>query len=244
MTFEPEPDIDPRLSIRGLRKRYSWVPVLDGVDLDVAAAEVVLLAGSNGSGKTTLLRCVAGLTRHGGRIRLDGGSCGRTPAGRARLGYLPQTPGLPGWATGAELLELFARLRGTTQTLVTLPEPFLPPLNQPVETLSGGQRQRLTLAIAMLGQPRLLLLDEPAANLDEAGRDALETIIAAVRDRGASVIIAAPSPGDLGGIADRTVRLVEGRLTDQRLPADVEMAPQRAWQADAAVGRHEGELTQ
>jgi ABC-type multidrug transport system ATPase subunit len=206
------PDTEPRLRIEGLTKAFGRTRVLEAIDLAVAPGEAVLLAGSNGSGKTTLLRCVAGLARHGGRIRLDGRPCGRRPGSRADLGYLPQTPGLPTWATGAELLHLFGRLRGAPEPAVALPEGFLPPLGRPVGELSGGQRQRIAIVVALLGAPRLLLLDEPAANLDEEGRHGLGQVLTAVRADGTSVLIAAPSPADLGGLADRTVRLVDGHV--------------------------------
>jgi ABC-2 type transport system ATP-binding protein len=206
------PDPVPRLRLRGLTKAYGRVRVLDAVDLDVGPGETLLLAGSNGSGKSTLLRCVAGLARCSGEIRFDGQPSRRTPANREALGYLPQAPGLPAWATGAEVLQLFGRLRGAARPSVELPPDFLPPLHRPVGQLSGGQRQRIAIVVALLGAPRLLLLDEPAANLDEEGRDALGQLVGSVRREGTSVVIAAPSPGELGGLADRTVRLVEGKV--------------------------------
>jgi ABC-type multidrug transport system ATPase subunit len=200
------------LAVRGLRKRFGARPVLDGLDLDVEVGSIVLLAGSNGSGKTTLLRCIAGLARYEGHIALDGLALRPGSAGHPDIGYLPQTPGPPTWATGAEVLDLFARLRRCEVDTAHLPDGFLPPLDQQVGTLSGGQRQRLAFAVALLGGPSLLLLDEPAANLDDEGRGALADVLASVRERGTSVLVAAPSPGDLNGMPDRTVRLFDGRL--------------------------------
>ena len=211
-------DANPRLRVEAVTKRFAPIVALDEVHLQVAPGEVLLLAGSNGSGKTTLLRCIAGLVRCHGRVTLDGEPCGRTARGRLRVGYLPQAPGLPTWATGLELLEMFGRLRGVRTLPDELPEGFLPPLGRPLATLSGGQRQRVAIAITLLGSPDLLLLDEPAANLDEEGRAGLGDLVATVRDRGASVLIAAPSPDDLGRIPDRTVRLVEGRLQPAAAP--------------------------
>jgi ABC-type multidrug transport system ATPase subunit len=216
----------PRLRLTGISKRFGARAVLTGVDLDVAPGSIVLLAGSNGSGKTTLLRCVAGLARHAGRVELDGQPVRRRAAGHASIGYLPQSLGLPTWATVAEVLELFGRLRGSDELAVELPEGFLPPLDQPVGELSGGQRQRVAFAVALLGRPSLLLLDEPAANLDDDGRAALVEVLAALRDTGTSVLIAAPSPGDLNGLPDRTVRLVDGEVVaDRALHAVVSRPP-------------------
>jgi ABC-2 type transport system ATP-binding protein len=206
------PSEPPRLRIRGLSKAFGSRPVLDGLDLEVAAGSIVLVAGSNGSGKTTLLRVVAGLAQHSGTIELDGRPVTEDPASRADIGYLPQAVGLPEWATVTEVLELFGRLRRAQGPTPALPEGFLPALDQPIGELSGGQRQRVAFATALLGSPRLLLLDEPVANLDEDGRASLFEVLRAARSRGTSVLIAAPSPTDLGGIPDRTVRLVDGRV--------------------------------
>jgi ABC-type multidrug transport system ATPase subunit len=201
-----------RLEVRDVTKRFGSTLVLDGVDLTVLPGQALLLAGCNGSGKTTLLRCIAGLARYAGRVRLDGEPCGRSVRSRRRFGYLPQTPGLPPWATGLELLETFGRLRGTRSLPEAVPQGFLPPLTRPVATLSGGQRQRIAIAITLLGDPGLLLMDEPAANLDEEGRRGLAELVEAVRARGTSVVIASPSPGDLGAVPDRTVHLTDGRI--------------------------------
>lgn len=209
------PDLEPRLRIRELTKSFGRGRVLDGADLDVAPGEVVLLAGQNGTGKTTLLRCVAGLARYEGSITLDGEPCAVSPASRAAIGYLPQAVGFPSWPTVAEVLELFGRLRGAAIPDV-LPDGFLPPLDQPIGELSGGQRQRVAITTTLLGAPRLLLLDEPAANLDGDGRSDLAELLTGVRENGTSVLIAAPSPGDLGLLPDRSVRLADGRIS----PAD------------------------
>lgn len=202
----------PHLQVRALSKRFGRTPVLEGVDLDVEAGEIFLLAGWNGSGKTTLLRCIAGLTRFEGEVLLDGTRFGRDMRSRKALGYLPQVPGLPPWATPAELLDLFGRLRDTSTLPPELPERFLPPLGEPVGTLSGGQRQRLAIALTLLGSPTVLLLDEPAANLDEPGRAGLARILGKARARGAAIVVAAPSPGDLAGVPSTTGHLVDGRL--------------------------------
>ncbi|MFA9444078.1 ATP-binding cassette domain-containing protein [Egicoccus sp. AB-alg6-2] len=212
MSPSPEP---PRLRVRGLTKRFGAYTVLDHVDLDVEPGSIVLLTGNNGSGKTTLLRCVAGLARARGDIEVDGRPLTADPASRRAVGYLPQSVGLPAWATGDEVLALFAGLRGEAVAAFPLPDGFLPPMDRPLGTLSGGQRQRLAFAVALLGQPRLLLLDEPAANLDDDGRALLGALLRTVRDAGASVVVAAPSPGDLAGLPDRQVRLSQGRIERQ-----------------------------
>jgi ABC-type multidrug transport system ATPase subunit len=216
----------PRLRLTGIAKSFGSRPVLDGVDLDLAAGSITLLAGSNGSGKTTLLRCIAGLATHDGTIELDGvGLRRRTVAGHPAIGYLPQALGLPTWATVSEVLHLFGRLRGSRELATELPDGFLPPLDQPIGQLSGGQRQRAAFAVALLGAPSLLLLDEPTANLDDEGREAMMEVLDTLRASGLSVLVAAPSPGDLNGVPDRTVRLVDGKVVADRGLRSVERGP-------------------
>lgn len=211
----PSPsDSTPRLRVRGLGKRFGARSVLAGADLDIAPGSIVLLAGSNGSGKTTLLRCIAGLAAHEGTVLLDDEPIRANGAGHPAVGYLPQALGLPDWATVAEVVALFGRLRGSATTAAELPEGFLPPPDRPIGQLSGGQRQRVAFAVTLLGSPSLLLLDEPTANLDDDGRAAMLAILGSLRATGASVLVAAPSPGDLNGLPDRTVRLVGGVVTD------------------------------
>jgi ABC-type multidrug transport system ATPase subunit len=217
------PDTPGRLTARDIHKRFGPRTVLDGVDLHVDAGSVVLLAGTNGSGKTTLLRCIAGLADHDGRVTIDGEPWRGRRSDRRRIGYLPQSLGLPEWATVDEVLGLFARLRGwfgSPVDLPELPEGFLPPGDDRIDVLSGGQRQRVAIAVALLGSPAILLLDEPAANLDDEGRADLFAVLAGERDRGASIVVAAPSPGDLNGLPDRTVRLRDGRIHAAEPPVD------------------------
>jgi ABC-type multidrug transport system ATPase subunit len=97
-----------------------------------------------------------------------------------------------------------------------VPPGFLPDLNARVGTLSGGQRRRLALAGVLAGNPPLLLLDEPAANLDDAGTAGLWQLLAALRDGGAAVLVATPSPAEFDGLADRLLVLGDGGLTDDR----------------------------
>lgn len=203
------------LEVRDLNKSFRDRPVLAGVSFGVDAGSVVAVTGTNGTGKTTLLRCLAGLVRCSGNLRL----AGRPIAAATRQGqvaYLPQQTDLPEWATGAEVLDMLTRLRGAGPVPAPLPAGFLPDLDARVATLSGGQRRRLALAGVLAGQPSLLLLDEPAANLDDQGTAGLWAVLAGLRDRGAAVLVATPSPAEFDGLADRLLILGDGRLVDDR----------------------------
>lgn len=198
------------LEVRRLTKRYRSGRGLQGVDLALPRGVIVALEGPNGSGKSTLLRCLAGLATYRGEVSLGGRPLDRSPASRALVGYLPQVPAFPAEAVVGEILDLFARLRGAE--LGDLPEGFLPGMSEPIGSLSEGQRHRVGLAVALLGDPPLLLLDEPLANLDEAGRGTVRVVLRRRCDRGATAIVTSPSPTELEEVADVLVRMAEGRI--------------------------------
>lgn len=199
----------PRLSVTGLAKRYGPRTVLSELDLSVDPGSVVAVTGHNGSGKSTLLRCIAGLAGHEGVILVDGAS---PDSERDRIGYLPQSVGFPAWATVGEALSFIARLRRVDPGSHPFASGFVPDLSLSIKVLSGGQKQRLALAIALLGSPDLVLLDEPGASLDDRGRFVLEEAISEAASGGSSILVATPRADDLGRLFDHVVGLVDGRL--------------------------------
>jgi ABC-type multidrug transport system ATPase subunit len=212
------------LEIHGLHKAFGEHVVLDDVSLDLRRGDIVLLVGANGSGKSTLLRCVAGLTAFRGTVQVLGAHP-RSAAGRGLIGYLPQLVALPESVTVGEVIAFFARLRGVSVRRpeelavgVPLPGGFLPELGQPIGALSGGMRRRVALAVALLGSPPLVLLDEPAASLDEEHSASLWETLQALRAAGGTALIAMPLlvtsllRHDLASVADRAIVLDRGRM--------------------------------
>jgi ABC-type multidrug transport system ATPase subunit len=183
------------LVVSGLGKSWGSHPALSEITFDLPRGVVAGVTGSNGAGKSTLLRCLAGLTAHTGATQWRGRLL-TDPVVRRRFAYLPQDVALPPTATVAEALALFARLRRTTPTDTNLPDDFTPPDDQPLGTLSGGQQQRVAIAAAFLGQPELLLLDEPDANLDPGGRGTLWQAVAGLTAAGSTVLVATPRRHD------------------------------------------------
>ena len=204
---------EPRLELENVTKVFPGGFGVHGVSLSVPAGQIVALGGPNGSGKSTLLKCVAGLVRGQGAIRIDGRVVDASPASRERIGYLPQTVAMPEHTTIGEMIDLFAALRGVDRHTIGLPEGFVRPDGDRIGVLSGGQRHRVALAIALLGEPALLLLDEPVANLDEEGRDVFWDVVRRLRDeRGVSVLVSSPAPSELRSVADRGIYMTDGKI--------------------------------
>lgn len=188
------------------------------VSFRVETGRVLGVAGENGSGKTTLLKTLAGLIRPSGgraRIFLDGETAGEGWEPRDvpwRIGWAAPDLALYGELTAEENLTFFEKVRGLVPApglaRALLEGVGLPPEShskKPLSSLSTGQRQRVKLAFATLHEPDLLLLDEPGANLDEAGRSIVQKVVAEQRLRGITVI-ASNDPRDLA-LADERVTL-------------------------------------
>jgi branched-chain amino acid transport system ATP-binding protein len=161
------------LELRGVEARYGPVRALDGVSLAVEEGQIVAVLGANGAGKTTTLRAVSGTVRRSGEILLDGNPLGRRgPEAVARLGvaHVPEVRGTFGELSVEENLRLGAYTRrGDVDGDIERVSAWFPwireRLGQHAGTLSGGEQQMLALARALMGRPRLLLLDEPSLGL-------------------------------------------------------------------------------
>lgn len=205
------------LIVVGLQKSYGATPALRGIDL-VLENGVVALLGPNGSGKTTLLRCLAtSLRPDGGKILWRGRALWPDPQHMRRcLGYLPQELDFPRQMTPAQLLEHIARLKGChlmerNQRLLTeLELGFV--ADRPFETLSAGQARLAGIAQALLGDPTLLLLDEPTRGLDVAERAAVFRHLRRLAKRGL-VIFSTHVAEDVSPIAQQIIVLNEGRVS-------------------------------
>ena len=183
------------------------------VSFGLPAGTIAALGGPNGSGKSTLLRCMAGLARYEGDIRLQGQRLDDHPEARREIGFLAQTVALPEHATIDEVVDFFARLRRADPADLPLPAGFLRHGTDRIGELSGGQRHRVALAVALLGHPSLLLLDEPIASLDEQGRAAFWSTLDTLCGRhGVTAIVSSPSPSELRDVADIGLFLDDGRL--------------------------------
>jgi ABC-type multidrug transport system ATPase subunit len=198
----------PLLAARGAGRRFGHRSALEPVELEIWDGEAVALVGPNGAGKSTLLALLAGA------LEASVGTVERR--NDARVGWAPQRPAQYGRLSARENLELFARLegerdpQGVTERL--LYEFDLPGEPEPSANLSVGNRQRLNLAIAQLGGPQVLLLDEPTAALDPEQRARLWNRVSELRASGGAVVFATQNIDEVERVADRVAALREGRL--------------------------------
>jgi heme exporter protein A len=202
------------IAVAALRRDYGDRPALDGVGFELAAGESLVVLGPNGAGKTTLLRVLATLLRpSGGAVRVLGCSLpSEAWKLRGRIGYLGHEPLLYRDLNGRENLQYHARLHRIELQRV---EEVLEAVqmerraSDPVRLLSRGMIQRLAVARAVLHRPRLLLLDEPRANLDPAASDLIEPLIG--RGSGATRVLTSHDPRAALAEADLVLALKDGR---------------------------------
>jgi len=210
------------LRLIGITKRYGAQLALDRVSLDVRTGDVYGFIGHNGSGKTTAMRVALGLVRaDAGTVLVDGIDAARDPReARARMGGLIETPGFHGSWSGPKNLEELARIQGFSKVearreagrwieRVGLAHAGL----KPTQAYSHGMRQRLGIAQALLGSPRIVLLDEPTNGLDPEGiADMRELLRALNREHGTTVLVSSHQLHELGALCNRIGVLKGGRL--------------------------------
>ncbi len=202
--------------MHGVGKAFGPRWVLRGVDLEVGSGETVALVGPNGSGKTTLLRIASSLSRPTeGTVEVGGHDALRHPeVARADMGVLLQTPPLYDDMTPADHVSWWSRLHGVAPDAhAILAGVGLAGNVQHARTLSRGQRQRLALALATTGDPRLLVLDEPFAAMDDGGFQILKGLLKRRRRRSAT-LLSLHDRELANDVADRVLALCSGRLVD------------------------------
>jgi iron(III) transport system ATP-binding protein len=211
-------------------KRFAGRAVVDGVSLTVAAGRVLALLGPSGSGKSTTLRLVAGLEDvDGGRVLLDGrevSAPGRVePPEQRRVGFVFQSFALFPHLSVAENVAFGARDRRRAAALVDLVH-LGPRRDARIHTLSGGEQQRVALARALASQPRVVLLDEPFANLDAALRRHLRDEVAtALRASAATAMLVTHDAGEAFALADEVAVMSDGRVLQRGAPEEVYARP-------------------
>lgn len=203
------------LRVEGLSKRYGRIVAVEGLTFTVAPGEVIALWGPNGAGKTTVLKCILGLLSYTGRVHVAGHDAHDDgKAARRALGYMPQAVAFHDDLTVAETVSFYARIKGlpparTEARLASLG--LAEHAAKPVGALSGGLRQRLALAVALLADPPLLLLDEPMSNLDAAGREFVVRLLDELRQHGTAIVLTSHRLEEIEALAARVLVLNGGQ---------------------------------
>ncbi len=217
----------PAIQVSSLRRSYNGRAAVRGVSLSVARGEIVALLGPNGAGKTTTVEILEGFRqRDGGEVRVlghDPASRAERSALRRRVGIVPQEGGHYRYLTVGETLQLHAaawpvcRSSDDLLALVGLGDSA----NKRVRELSGGQQRRLDVAVALIGSPELLFLDEPTTGFDPEARRAFWQVIRELRAGGVTVLLTTHYLEEAQALADRVVVLADGVVVGEGTPAEL-----------------------
>jgi ABC-2 type transport system ATP-binding protein len=234
------------IEVVGLKKTYGkgWrragQVALAGVDLHVPVGSAFGLIGPNGAGKTTFIKSVLGIVRPtGGEVRVLGGDP-EDPAVRARIGYLPERLHLPGAWTATAFLDTVARLKNLKRDAAAHARllervGLADAAGRRIGGYSKGMRQRLGLASALLGEPELLILDEPTDGIDPMGRMEVRRILRDEVRRGATLFLNSHLLAETERVCDRIAILGEGRVLREGRLEDLQRAGHR-WSLRFATG--------
>ncbi|MCA9294152.1 MAG: ABC transporter ATP-binding protein [Phycisphaerales bacterium] len=209
----------------GVTKRFGRVSAVSDVSFGLDPGASMALWGSNGAGKTTLIRCLLGVMRCKGRASIGGVDVRRRGRhARALVGYVPQELAFHDDARLGSAMTFFAKLRGISRDraaeslgLVGLSGHE----RKRVRDLSGGMKQRLALAVALLSDPPLIILDEPTSNLDAAGRGEVVETLRRLREGGKTLLFASHRPDEVISLAGRVLVMERGRIVRNTTPAEL-----------------------
>src|SRR6202165_460397 len=217
------------VSVEGLRKRYRrrdpWA--VDGVSFALEPGQAFGLLGPNGAGKSTVVKIIAGLLRPGeGKVQLFGSDPGN-PAARKDLGFAPEDPDFPKFLRASEVLDYFASLLGLddVERKRRIPETLafagLDKERRQIRQYSKGMKQRLGIAQAILGRPKLLILDEPTADLDPLGRSDVRALIDRLKVSGVAILLNSHLLSEVELVCDTVAILARGKVLKEGTMAEV-----------------------
>jgi ABC-2 type transport system ATP-binding protein len=218
------------ISARGMRKSFGADTVLDDVDLEVGEGTIFALLGPNGAGKTTIVRILSTLIRaEAGTIRVAGHDLAADPDGvRAAIGVTGQFSAVDNLLTGQENLQLMADLRhlgraAGRRRVAGLLDRFelTDAARKPLSAYSGGMRRRLDLAMTLVGDPRLIFLDEPTTGLDPRSRRTMWQIIRELAADGVTIFLTTQYLDEADQLADRVAVLDHGRIVTEGTPDEL-----------------------
>jgi ABC-type multidrug transport system ATPase subunit len=209
------------VTVNNLTKRYGDTKAIDEISFSIARGESIALWGPNGAGKTTILRCLLGIARFTGDVEVGGFRSNKEGRqARGIIGYVPQELAAPELTVG-EMSEFIAKLKHVPydDAFSRLEQlSIADQVDKQISALSGGMKQRLALALALIGDPQILLLDEPTANLDARGRGELIELLKELKQQDMTLIFSSHRPEDVLLLADRILIVEQGKLASETTP--------------------------
>jgi ABC-type multidrug transport system ATPase subunit len=215
------------ITVTNVTKRFGDLTAVDDLSFQVQAGEAVALWGANGAGKTTALRCLLGLLPFEGSVTIAGIDVQKQgKVARGLMGFVPQELNFHDDMTVAETLTFYARLKkvptGYDFTPLLERLELTPHIRKPVHDLSGGLKQRLALALALLSDPPILILDEPTANLDIRAREDFLLLLHELKVGGKTLAFSSHRLEEVTALADRVILMEAGRLIVDAPPQELE----------------------
>ncbi|MDJ0752072.1 MAG: ABC transporter ATP-binding protein [Ardenticatenaceae bacterium] len=222
------------IHVEQLTKRFGRLTAVDNLSFKISPGEAVALWGANGAGKTTVLRCLLHLIPFSGSVQIDGRDMRRAgKVARQKIGFVPQNLTFHDDLRVDETLLFYGRLKKIDFNHTAPLEALLdrlqlqPHLQKAVGDLSGGLKQRLALALALLADPAILMLDEPTASLDVSAREAFLSLLLDLKQAGKTIVFTTHRLDEMSTLADRVLHLVDGRLQADSSPAELHL--QMGW---------------
>ena len=215
------------IEVTHLTRRFGNLTAVDDLSFTVKPGEAVALWGANGAGKTTAVRCLLNLIPFEGQITIAGLDVRQhSKAVRTHIGFVPQELNFHDDLTVSETVTFYGRLRklphGTDLTSLLTRLELIPHINKRVRDLSGGLKQRLALALALLADPPILILDEPTANLDIRAREEFLLFLHTLKQEGKTFVFSSHRLEEITALADRVLLLEAGKLVIDTPPHELE----------------------
>lgn len=227
------------ITINNLEKSFGKLKVLKGVNLFLEDSQVYAFLGPNGSGKTTLLKCVLGLVRaNRGEIIVNGHQVKKDWTYREEIGYLPQIAHFPENLKVAELFDLVKDIRRKKVDEMELVRYFNldAALDKKLKSLSGGMKQKVNAILALMFDPKILIMDEPSVGLDPTSHIKLKDIILERRAQGKTILLTTHILSDVEELADQVIYLMDGKILFQGSPEEL-MSSQKEMRIDKAIAK-------
>jgi len=227
------------ITINNLEKSFGKLKVLKGVNLFLEDSQVYAFLGPNGSGKTTLLKCVLGLVRADrGEIIVNGHQVKKDWTYRDEIGYLPQIAHFPENLKVAELFSLVRDIRRKKVDEMELVRYFNldAALDKKLKSLSGGMKQKVNAILALMFDPKILIMDEPSVGLDPTSHIKLKDIILEKRKQGKTILLTTHILSDVEELADQVIYLMDGKILFQGSPEEL-MSSQKEVRIDKAIAK-------